>query len=229
MEITQTMTTPLPWPHGWVIYWPVVVALVEALALPTLILIGLLIARPILTSLLSSGGTIEAFGAKLSLAKKQVERETRALNAEVEDSIRAEEDQNEGAAPQAPIVVSPSPADPGQALEEGWTQLENAARDALKQLGAPNYIAGYLSRNPMWTFDWLVNEKWIGLALRDTIKSLLELRGKALDAMKQGQSILTQDAARDFNAAAQKSARALSNAVAYRIKKKADAAQPPGS
>lgn len=226
MEVENTMVTPVPWPEGWVIFWPVVVALLEAATVPALAILGVIVARPILKTLLSSGGSIEAFGAKVSVAQ-QVERETRALSVEVDNNIREEAAENPDAAPETAVVVGPSSSNPSEAMRDGWSQIDRAAREALRELKAPAYVVGYMSQNPILAINWLALEKWIGLPLRDTIKSLIELRTKAEEAMRNGQSILTADAAREFNVTAQKAGRALTNAVAYRLRKNADS--PPSS
>lgn len=215
METDFTM--PLPWPVGWVLYWPIAVEIIKAFAVPITVLIGFFALTPLVMRILNSGGYIEAFGAKLSVAKQQVEDETRKLNLDVDANIK-DDAQAEGAEVNPSILAERPVLEHGlHAIRSGWTLIDQASRDALKSVNAPPWVVGYLNQTPMLAFNWLTQKEWIGFPLRDTLMGLRELHDNALATNGAN---LTQSAAREFNVAAQKAARAIQNAVGYRIRKR---------
>lgn len=207
---------PLPWPQGWVLYWEVAAQLIQALSVPITVVTGLLVAIPVIQKILNTGGSIEAFGARLSIAQ-QVAEETRKLSLEVDKNI-TDDAQEEGGETSPSIVTEQPVFTTGlEAIRSGWTLIDQATREALRSVNAPAWIAGYLNQTPIYAFNWLTIKEWIGFPLRDTIKALRELYDNAL---ANGGANLTESAARDFNIAAQKAARAIQNAVSYRLRKR---------
>jgi hypothetical protein len=215
--------------EGYEIYWDLWVQLAGHLAWPIVALLILMAFRKPVREMLTRADSFEIGGVKVSSQLK-------ALTAEVDQGLmQAEQKLTQTAEETAEAVenapVEEAPVTVGQKkIEEGWNPVRDAFETALQEIertkgedAIPKLARTYLrQRRYLLCSNQMVLEGWISFELRDTIKTLIDIRDNVSDEAR-----VSDTEANIFARNCQKTARSILNAVRYRLRPETPPAVQP--